>query len=113
MKDLFLQQALLRALLEKSALLDEPRRKCLLEQLPLMAEHQLNELQKLVGGEEEILLHPRDLDIEELLETADQKTLSALDALLDASLKTLRASEKTASEDQDAVEAESILRKLS
>ncbi|TSC59790.1 MAG: hypothetical protein Greene041662_361 [Candidatus Peregrinibacteria bacterium Greene0416_62] len=112
MKNNPLQRAVIISLLRNSLLLNEEKKNALIAKIPSMSDVQLRELQELIGGEEKVLLHPKDLGLEEVLATADTETLCAMNALIETSMGELHASEQIAGEDQDAKDADAILDSL-
>ncbi len=113
MKNLPLQQAVIASLVQKSVLLTEEKKKTILAKLPTMTWEQLEELQKLIGGEEKVVLHPKELGVEELLKTGDKKILKPLGILLDDSIRQLQKVEQKAGEAMDAANVNAILADLS
>ncbi len=84
-----------------------------MSRIPTMSPQLLWELQELIGAEENVLLHPRDLGLDEVLATADEETLREMDALIDRSMEELQRAEKIAGENQDADDAAALLKTLS
>ena len=113
MKNNPLQQAVILSLVRKSLLLSEDKKAVLVANIPEMTPKQLWELQELIGSEEKVLLHPKDLGLEEVLATADDKTRKQMNTLIEESMKELQRAEKIAGEDQDAADAVSLLKTLS
>ncbi len=107
-----LQQAIIVSLVRKSQLLTEEKKAVLLAKIPTLSAAELQALQELIGGEERVLLHPRDLQLEEVLATADVQTLHAMNGLIDHSLEELHSAEKIAGEDQDSKDADNLLRAI-
>jgi hypothetical protein len=107
-----LQQAMIVSLVRKSQLLSEEKKVIVLAKIPTMSTAKLQELQELIGGEERVLLHPKDLQLEEVLATADEQTLRAMNTLIDYSLDELHKAEKIAGEDQDFYDADTLLRSI-
>ncbi len=100
------------SLVRKSQLLSAEKKEVLLAKIPTMSAAQLQALQELIGEEERVLLHPKDLQLEEVLATADVQTLRAMNALIDHSLEELHNAEKIAGEDQDSHDADNLLRAI-
>jgi hypothetical protein len=112
MKNNPLQRAVITSLVQKSLLLTKEKKAVLLKKLPKMTDAHLEELQQLIGNEENVLLHPKDLGLEEVLATADDTARTEMNILIDSSVRELQRAEKTAGEDQDAADADTLLKTL-
>ena len=113
MKNNQLQRAVILSLIQHSLLLSDDVKKTLVRKLPRLTLDQLEELQRLIGKEESILLHPRELGLEEVLKAADADGLKQLNGLLESSIHALGEVEQQTSEATDAQNAQHILDQLS
>ncbi len=113
MKNSPLQLAVITSLIQKSLLLTDQKKKALLQKLPSLTPSQIEEVQTLIGQEEQIVLHPKELGLEEILNVADARGLKELNGLLETSLEALRRVEQKSGEEMDTQNAEAILRNLS
>jgi hypothetical protein len=113
MKNKPLQRAMILSLIRKSIVLSEEKKMQLLNLIPTLSSESIEELQQLIGKEERVILHPKHLGIQELIETGDAATVLLLKDLLKTSMKQLHTIEQSASQALDEHHINLLLKQLS